>query len=52
MAREGDLSLQAEFVRVPMADTTLVPVPDNVTDEEALLLGDILCTGMPLHLGV
>jgi threonine dehydrogenase-like Zn-dependent dehydrogenase len=42
---QGIEGTQAEFVRVPMADTTLVPVPDNVTDEEALLLGDILCTG-------
>ncbi|DBA89487.1 TPA: hypothetical protein ACH3X1_004110 [Trebouxia sp. C0004] len=36
---------QAEFVRVPMADSTLIPTPDNVTDKEALLVGDVLPTG-------
>ena len=29
-----------------MADSTLVPTPDNVTDKEALLVGDVLPTGM------
>ena len=37
--------MQAEFVRVPLADTTLVPVSDAVSDEEALMAGDILSTG-------
>ncbi len=36
---------QSEFVRVPMADGTLVKVPEGVTHDEALLLGDILSTG-------
>ena len=36
---------QAQFVRVPLADGTLLPVPEEVTPEEALLLGDVLCTG-------
>ncbi len=36
---------QAEFVRVPMADATLVGVPDGIPSEEALLTGDILSTG-------
>eukprot|EP00887_Chlorella_sp_A99_P000612 scaffold5.g612.t1 len=35
---------QAQFIRVPLADGTLVHVPDDVGDEEALLLGDILST--------
>jgi len=35
---------QAEFVRVPFADTTLIPLPDDVTDEEAIFLGDTLST--------
>ncbi|KAF5834241.1 chaperonin 10-like protein [Dunaliella salina] len=34
----------AEFVRVPLADATCVKVPDSITDEEAILLGDILST--------
>lgn len=36
---------QAEFVRVPMADATLEKIPEGVSMEEGLLLGDILSTG-------
>ena len=36
---------QAGYVRVPLADATLVPVDDGMSDEHALLLGDILSTG-------
>lgn len=36
---------QSEFVRVPLADTTLMKVPDHVTPAEALLLGDVMSTG-------
>lgn len=36
---------QAEFVRVPLAASTLVPVPEDVDDDAALLLGDVLGTG-------
>lgn len=36
---------QAEYVRVPYADNGLTPVPDNVSDEQALFVGDILATG-------
>ncbi len=36
---------QAEYVRVPFADTGLTRIPDGVSDEQALLLGDILATG-------
>ena len=32
---------QAEYVRVPFADNGLTPIPDNVTDEDALFTGDI-----------
>ncbi|DBA74893.1 TPA: hypothetical protein ACH3X2_009225 [Trebouxia sp. C0005] len=42
---QGIEGSQAEFVRVPMADSTLIPTPDNVTDKEALLVGDVLPTG-------
>jgi threonine dehydrogenase-like Zn-dependent dehydrogenase len=35
---------QAEYVRVPMADSTLVAVPEGTPDEEALFAGDILAT--------
>lgn len=37
--------LQAEYVRVPLADTGLTVIPDNVSDRQALLAGDILATG-------
>ena len=36
---------QAEYVRVPHADQGLNKIPDNVTDEQALFVGDILATG-------
>lgn len=36
---------QAEYVRVPYADQGLKKIPTNVTDEEALFVGDILATG-------
>ena len=36
---------QAELVRVPFADATLVRVPAAARDEEALLAGDVLSTG-------
>lgn len=42
--------VQAEYVRVPMADSTLIPTPASVTDKEALLVGDVLPTGKPPHL--
>jgi threonine dehydrogenase-like Zn-dependent dehydrogenase len=36
---------QAEYVRVPYADVGPVKVPDGMSDEEVLFLGDILPTG-------
>lgn len=36
---------QAEYVRVPYADVGPVKVPDGLTDEQVLFLGDILPTG-------
>ncbi|MBU66646.1 MAG: glutathione-dependent formaldehyde dehydrogenase [Cupriavidus sp.] len=36
---------QAEFVRVPYADVAPVKIPDGVSDESVLFLGDILPTG-------
>lgn len=36
---------QAEFVRVPYADVGPVVIPDGMTDEQVLFLGDILPTG-------
>jgi alcohol dehydrogenase len=36
---------QAEFVRVPFADNSTYPVPAGVSDEEVLMLADILPTG-------
>src|SRR5579864_1508831 len=35
---------QAEFVRVPFADTSTYPVPSGASDEEILMLADILPT--------
>lgn len=36
---------QAEYVRVPFADRTHIKVPDALTDEQVLFLGDIFPTG-------
>lgn len=36
---------QAEYVRVPLADSTLLRLPEHVSLEEGLLLGDIFSTG-------
>ncbi|MCZ4552496.1 MULTISPECIES: zinc-dependent alcohol dehydrogenase family protein [Mycobacteriales] len=36
---------QAEFVRVPFADTSLYLVPDGVTNDQAIFLADSLPTG-------
>jgi 2-desacetyl-2-hydroxyethyl bacteriochlorophyllide A dehydrogenase len=37
---------QAQLVRVPRADRCLWPVPDAVSDEDAVFVADILPTGM------
>jgi threonine dehydrogenase-like Zn-dependent dehydrogenase len=42
---KGLQGTQAERVRVPLADTTLLVLPDDVSDEDGLLLGDVLSTG-------
>ncbi len=36
---------QAEYVRVPFADTSTYPLPAGASDEEVLMLADILPTG-------
>jgi alcohol dehydrogenase len=35
----------ADFVRVPFADTSTYHLPDGITDEEALMLADVMPTG-------
>ena len=41
----GDFNgMQAEKVRVPFADVNLVKIPDTLTDEQVILLSDILPT--------
>jgi threonine dehydrogenase-like Zn-dependent dehydrogenase len=37
--------MQAEFVRVPFANVNLVKVPDEISDEQAILTSDIFPTG-------
>lgn len=36
---------QAEYVRVPFADTSLYAIPEGVTDEQGVFISDILPTG-------
>jgi alcohol dehydrogenase len=40
--------VQAEFARVPYAETSVHLVPDGVTDEQVLFLADILPTGFEI----
>ncbi len=37
--------MQAEFVRVPFGNVNLVKLPDDILDDEAILLSDIFPTG-------
>ena len=36
---------QTEYVRIPLSNQGLNRIPDGVTDEQALLVGDVLATG-------
>jgi threonine dehydrogenase-like Zn-dependent dehydrogenase len=36
---------QAEFVRVPNADVTLAELPDRISDDDGVFLGDLVPTG-------
>ena len=36
---------QANYIRVPMADSTLLPLSTDLSEEKGLLLGDIFSTG-------
>ncbi|KAF3187661.1 hypothetical protein TWF788_001879 [Orbilia oligospora] len=40
----GYAGAQAEYVRAPFADVNLLVLPDNVTDERALFLSDVIPT--------
>ncbi len=42
---EGLHGVQAEYARAPLADSTLLKIPENIEPEEALLLCDIFPTG-------
>ena len=44
-AAGGLKGLQAEKARVPWADANLVPIPDEISDDQAILMSDILPTG-------
>ncbi|MDF2823162.1 MAG: alcohol dehydrogenase [Mycobacterium sp.] len=39
---------QAEYVRVPFAETSVHTLPDSITNEEAIFLADILPTGFEI----
>jgi 2-desacetyl-2-hydroxyethyl bacteriochlorophyllide A dehydrogenase len=42
----GNLSgSHAEYMRIPYADNTLIHIPNNLSDEQVLFVGDILATG-------
>ena len=35
---------QAEYLRVPYGDVNLLPIPDDVPDEKALYVSDVIAT--------
>ncbi len=39
---------QAEYVRIPYADTSLYPIPQGIDDEAMVMLSDILPTGFEI----
>ncbi|MGD0229731.1 MAG: alcohol dehydrogenase catalytic domain-containing protein [Syntrophorhabdales bacterium] len=42
---KGLQGAQATYLRTVYADNCLVPVPDNLSDEQAVLVGDVFSTG-------
>ena len=38
--------VQAQYARIPYAQANLAPIPDDMTDEQALMLADIGSTGL------
>lgn len=42
---KGLQGAQAQYIRVPMADSTLIPLSNDLSEEKGLLLGDIFSTG-------
>ncbi len=42
---QGLHGAQAQYIRVPMADTTLIALSNDLSEEKGLLLGDIFSTG-------
>lgn len=41
----GLAGAQTNFIRIPFADNCLIPIPDNVSDEQAVFVGDVFTTG-------
>ncbi|WP_028321859.1 zinc-dependent alcohol dehydrogenase [Desulfatiglans anilini] len=42
---KGLAGAQTSYVRVPYADMCLTPIPDQVSDEQAVFVGDVFSTG-------
>jgi alcohol dehydrogenase len=40
------LGVQAEYARIPYADSALTAIPDGLKDEDVIFCGDILSTGL------
>jgi len=41
----GFQGAQAEYIRIPFADTVLYKIPEGISDKQALIISDILTTG-------
>jgi threonine dehydrogenase-like Zn-dependent dehydrogenase len=42
---QGLHGAQSQYIRVPMADSTLLPLSNDLTEQKGLLLGDVFSTG-------
>ncbi len=40
----GPDGCQAEYIRIPLAEHHMIPIPAGLTEEDVLLLSDMLCT--------
>jgi len=45
VSSEGNQGTQAEFARIPFADNTLTLIPNDLSDDDVIFVGDILSTG-------
>ncbi|TLD22958.1 hypothetical protein PspLS_07005 [Pyricularia sp. CBS 133598] len=40
----GEFGTQAEYIRIPFADSSLIPIPNRISDKEWIMVSDIFAT--------